>query len=104
MGQKRAYDKAVSHISGTNPAPLFMCISGEGGTGKSFIIALISKFTRSRYGKQLGLYGAVAVMAPTGCAANLVEGQTWQASYGVGKGSDKNGKNNMTLETAKKVG
>ena len=52
----------------------------------------------------LGLYGAVAVMAPTGCAANLVEGQTWQASYGVGKGSDKNGKNDMTLETAKKVG
>jgi hypothetical protein len=103
VGQKRAYDKAVSHLSGANPTPLFMFISGEGGTGKSFIIDLVREFTRLRYGKQLGLYGAVAVMGPTGCAANLVEGQTWQASYGVGKGSDLNGKNNMTLESAKKV-
>jgi PIF1-like helicase len=104
VGQKRAYDKAVSHLSGANPTPLFMFISVEGGTGKSFIIDLVREFTRLRYGKQLGLYGAVAVMGPTGCAANLVEGQTWQASYGVGKGSDLNGKNNMTLESAKKVG
>lgn len=103
-GQKKAYDKAVSHLSGANPTPLFMFISGEGGTGKSFIIDLVREFTRLRYGKQLGLYGAVAVMGPTGCAANLVEGQTWQASYGVGKGSDKNGKNNMSQESAKKVG
>ena len=103
-GQRRAYDKAVSHLSGANQTPLFMFISGEGGTGKSFIIDLIREFTRLRYGKQLGLYGAVAVMAPTGCAANLVQGQTWQASYGVGKGSDKNNKNSMTLDTAKKVG
>lgn len=104
VGQKKAYDKAVSHLSGANPTPLFMFISGEGGTGKSFIIDLVREFTRLRYGKQLGLYGAVAVMGPTGCAANLVEGQTWQASYGVGKGSDLNGKNNMTLQSAKKVG
>jgi PIF1-like helicase len=81
-----------------------MFISGEGGTGKSFIIALIREFTRLRYGKQLGLFGSVARMAPTGYAANLVEGQTWQASYGVGKNSDQNGKNNMTQESAKNVG
>jgi DNA replication protein DnaC len=104
VGQKRAYDKAISHLSGANPTPLFMFISGEGGTGKSFIIALIREFTRLRYGKQLGLFGSVATMAPTGCAANLVEGQTWQASYGVGKNSDQNGKNNMTQESAKNVG
>jgi PIF1-like helicase len=104
VGQKRAYDKAISHLSGANPTPLFMFISGEGGTGKSFIIALIREFTRLRYGKQLGLFGSVATMAPTGCAANLVEGQTWQASYGVGNNSDQNGKNNMTRGSAKNVG
>jgi Hom_end-associated Hint len=70
-----------------------MFISGEGGTGKSFIIALIRAFTRLRYGKQLGLFGSIATIAPTGCAAILVECQTWQASYGVGKNCDQNGKN-----------
>lgn len=103
-GQRDAYDKAVKHISGNDPTQLIMFISGEGGTGKSFIIALIMEYTRLRYGKQKGLYGAAVAMAPTGCAANVVKGYTWQSSYGKGRATDNTEKVSMTQETARKVG
>jgi PIF1-like helicase len=103
-GQKEAYDKAVDHISGRNPAQLIMFISGEGGTGKSFIIALIMEYTRLLYGKQVGLYGAAVAMAPTGCAANVIKGYTWQSCYAKGRGNDKSDSITMTQSTARKVG
>lgn len=103
-GQREAYDKAVKHISGEDPTQLIMFISGEGGTGKSFIIALIMEYTRLRYGKQKGLYGAAVAMAPTGCAANVIKGYTWQSSYGKGRSNDTSENCNMTEETARKVG
>ena len=103
-GQKEAYDKAVDHISGRNPAQLIMFTSGEGGTGKSFIIALIMEYTRLLYGKQEGLYGAAVAMAPTGCAANVVKGYTWQSCYAKGRGDDTSDSITMTQTTARKVG
>ena len=102
IGQRSAYDRAVNHISGQNESQLIMFISGEGGTGKSFIIALIMEFTRLKFGKQLGLYGATVAMAPTGCSANVISGFTWQSCYGKGKTKDK--KITMTAANAKKVG
>ena len=100
--QRAAYDKAINHISGRNTEQLIMFISGEGGTGKSSIIALIMEFTRLKYGKQLGLYGATVAMAPTGCSANVISGFTWQSCYGKGKTKDKTG--TMTSTNATKVG
>jgi PIF1-like helicase len=101
-GQRSAYDKAVKRIE-TNEQ-LIMFISGEGGTGKTFVIALIQEYTRLRFRKQIGLYGATVAMAPTGCAANVVRGYTWQACYGKGRSQDKSGKDKMSSLTAKKVG
>jgi PIF1-like helicase len=43
-------------------------------------------------------------MAPTGCAANVVRGYTWQACYGKGRSQDKTGNNKMSSLTAKKIG
>jgi hypothetical protein len=103
-GQRDAYDKAIRHISGEDQTQLIMFISGEGGTGKSFIIALIMEYTRLRFGKQRGLYGAAVAMAPTGCAANVIKGYTWQSCYGKGRTTDSTGKNIMSAQTARKVG
>jgi PIF1-like helicase len=102
-GQKSAYNKAIAHISGENPDQLIMFISGEGGTGKSYLIKLIMEYTRLKYGRQRGLYGATVALAPTGCAANVIEGYTWQSCYGKGRSYDNN-HDNMTQQTAQRIG
>ena len=103
-GQLSAYKKAISHIGGEDPTQLIMFISGEGGTGKSFLIALIMEYTRLKYGKQRGLYGAAVAMAPTGCAANVINGFTWQSCYSKGRQCQSEGKEKITQQTAKKIG
>ena len=103
-GQLSAYKKAIIHISGEDPTQLIMFISGEGGTGKSFLIELIMEFTRLKYGKQRGLYGAAVAMAPTGCAANVIKGFTWQSCYSRGRQSQTEGKEKISQQTAKKIG
>jgi sigma54-dependent transcription regulator len=64
--QRNTYDKAVKRICSNEQ--LLMFISGEGGTGKTFVISLIQEFTRIRYGKQLGLYRATVAMASRLCS------------------------------------
>ena len=56
--------------------------SGEGGTGKSFLISLIMEFTNIFHGKQKGICGAAIAVASTGSAANVIRGFTWQSVYG----------------------
>jgi PIF1-like helicase len=80
-----------------------MFISGEGGTGKSYLIKLIMEYTRLKFGRQRGLYGATIALAPTGCAANVIEGYTWQSCYGKGRSYD-NKHDNMTQQTARRIG
>ena len=103
-GQLSAYKKAINHIGGEDPTPLIMFISGEGGTGKSFLIALIMEFTRLKYGKQKGIYGAAVAMAPTGCAANVIKGYTWQSCYSKGRSNTGKSSAGLSQLTAKKVG
>ena len=61
-----------------------MFVSGEGGTGKSLLISLIMEFTNIFHGTQNGIYGAAVAVAPTGSAANVIRGFTWQSVYGIG--------------------
>ena len=82
--QLEAYNIAVGYISGKNNNPMKMFVSGEGGTGKSFLISLIMEFTNIFHGKQKGIYGAAVAVAPTGSAANVIRGFTWQSVYGKG--------------------
>jgi ATP-dependent exoDNAse (exonuclease V) alpha subunit len=64
--------------------PIFMFITGEGGTGKSFIISIIEEMFRERFGKTRGDWGVCLLIAPTGNAAHNIGGSTWQSKLGKG--------------------
>ncbi|KAJ3964156.1 hypothetical protein EV361DRAFT_766577, partial [Lentinula raphanica] len=53
------------------PPPLQMLIHGEGGTGKSKIIATITELFRSKHVQDMLIKSAY-----TGVAASLIEGKT----------------------------
>ena len=82
--QLLAYKIAVQYINGNKGKQMLMFVSGEGGTGKSFLISLLMEYTRIYHGKQKGLYGSALAIAPTGAAANVIKGFNWQSVYGVG--------------------
>ena len=46
-------------------------ISGQGGTGKSEIIRILTEMANLTYGKSEGIYGKTINVAPTGSAGNL---------------------------------
>mmetsp|Transcript_16691 Transcript_16691/g.28000 ORF Transcript_16691/g.28000 Transcript_16691/m.28000 type:complete len:952 (-) Transcript_16691:144-2999(-) len=85
MHQREAYDKIVSHLTDESSPPLLMFLTGEGGTGKSRVIHLVTEFTHLHFGKQEGLHGAVLVCAPTGTSANNINGFTWHSVLGKGQ-------------------
>jgi PIF1-like helicase len=103
--QLRAYNTAAEYINGSKGKQMIMFVSGEGGTGKSFLIKLIMEYANIIHGKQKGLYGSAVALAPTGAAAKVIDGHTWQAVYGKGilQSTQKNGKK-MAPRTAKAVG
>lgn len=84
LKQREAYNIAVDYISGKNKSQMKMFVSGEGGTGKSFLIALVIEYTNLFHGKQKGIYGAAVAVAPTGSAANVIKGFTWHSVFGKG--------------------
>ena len=90
--QLKAYNTAVEYISGEKGKQMLMFVTGEGGTGKSFLISLIMEYTQLCHGKQGGIYGSAVAVAPTGAAANVIKGYTWQSVYGKGKFSSSNKK------------
>ena len=105
--QLKAYNIAVDYISGEKGKQMLMFVTGEGGTGKSFLISLIMEYTQLCHGKQGGLYGSAVAVAPTGAAANIIKGYTWQSVYGKGKFGCKQKDSKtcvMSKATAKAVG
>lgn len=100
--QLRAYNIAVAYISGKKGSQMMMFVTGEGGTVKSFLISLIMEFTQIFHGKQGGLYGSALAIAPTGAAANVIKGYTWQSVYGKGRSKKKDCV--MSSKCAKSVG
>ena len=103
--QLEAYNIAVGYISGANSKQMKMFVSGEGGTGKSFLISLIMEFTNLYHGKQKGIYGSAVAVAPTGSAANVIKGYTWQSVYGKGYGKTDFSKGDlMSAPCAQAVG
>ena len=100
--QLKAYNIAVDYISGNKGSQMMMFVTGEGGTGKSFLISLIMEYTQIRHGKQGGLYGSALAIAPTGAAANVIKGYTWQSVYGKGRSKKKDSV--MSSKCAQAVG
>lgn len=74
--QKRVFDHVTQALKEQveNPCEshdlLRLFVTGEGGTGKSFLIAVIKKYTHEALGKY------TAVSAPTGVAARNINGMT----------------------------
>ena len=87
IDQKRAYQKAIAHLTGENPDQLRMFLSGEGGTGKSKVLKLIIEFTRLHFGRTEGHHGAVIPMGPTGPSAHNINGFTYHTIAALGSGS-----------------
>ena len=67
--------------------------SGEGGTGKSEIIKVLTEYTIVTYGKTLGMYGRTLNLTPSGASgiyilivlyyyilAFIIDGSTWQSA------------------------
>ncbi|KAJ3755395.1 hypothetical protein EV360DRAFT_49816, partial [Lentinula raphanica] len=73
--QRRAFDIVEWHLQqtlmGRTPPPLRMIIHGEGGTGKSKVIATITDMFRKKKVLEMLIKSAY-----TGVAASLIEGNT----------------------------
>ena len=67
---------------------LLMFISGEGGTGKSYVIHLMRLLTKIRFGRTEGLYGPFLPLAPTGGSANGIAGFTYHSVLHMGFGGN----------------
>jgi hypothetical protein len=80
--QRHCFNAAQACISGADKRQLVMFVSGEGGTGKSFLIHALTKYTQILYGKTEGWFGSVLKSAPTGAAAHNIRGHTWHSALG----------------------
>ena len=62
------------------------------------------EYTHICHGNQKGLYGSALAVAPTGAAASVIGGYTWQSVYGKGRIRKKSKVCNMSKECAQAVG
>ncbi|KAJ3968154.1 hypothetical protein EV361DRAFT_758132, partial [Lentinula raphanica] len=73
--QRRVFDIVQWHLqqtlSGREPPPLRMVIHGEGGTGKSKVIATITEMFQ-----RMNVIDMLVKSAYTGIAASVIEGKT----------------------------
>jgi hypothetical protein len=53
--------------------------TGEGGTGKTFLLHTIKQYLRDNYQRGFGIYRRCIALAPTGIAAFNVKGYTLHA-------------------------
>ncbi|KAK3896343.1 PIF1-like helicase-domain-containing protein, partial [Staphylotrichum tortipilum] len=64
-----------AHVGGNNPEPILLHVDGRGGTGKSYIIRLLSA-RLDHLARAAGRPSPVVRAAPTGVAANNISGST----------------------------
>jgi hypothetical protein len=82
LEQRSCFDAAQACISGVDDRQMIMFVSGEGGTGKSFLIHALTTYTQILYGKTSGWFGSVLKTAPTGGASYNIRGHTWHSALG----------------------
>lgn len=73
---------ATPYLDGTKNEQMIMVLSGEGGTGKSHVINILTSITQLCHGRQQGRFGCVCKAAPTGGSAYNIGGFTWQSATG----------------------
>ncbi|KAF5309724.1 hypothetical protein D9611_014437 [Ephemerocybe angulata] len=79
--QIRAFNIIAKHSISVNPEPLLMYIGGMGGTGKTRVIDSLRSWFDIR-----SEHNRMAVTAPTGAAASVVQGSTYHSYLGVATG------------------
>ena len=78
--QERVFRIITNHSTMGHMADLLqMYVGGMAGTGKSQVIKSLIKFFESK-----GKSYAFLILAPTGLAASLVGGSTYQSALGLG--------------------
>ncbi|OXA37426.1 ATP-dependent DNA helicase pfh1 [Folsomia candida] len=77
--QRQIYDMVNQHITDPSHGQFQLFISGAGGTGKSFLISLLSTLIRTKVGGP-GL-SSLILAAPTGVAALNINGQTLHRAF-----------------------
>ena len=80
--KQKFQNTANKNSTNNNDQPLIMLISGEGGTGKSYGIKCMHLLAQITFGKTVGSWGPMTLMAPTGSAAYNINGSTWQSKLG----------------------
>jgi hypothetical protein len=69
--QRLIYDKVMSHYDSNSSQPLLLNIDGRAGTGKSFIIQVLSSHLENRAHREI-----IVRCAPTGAASYGIQGST----------------------------
>ena len=87
--QRKTFERIKSGVIG-GAEQLLMIISGEAGTGKSYISAAVQLLSKIHYGKTDSLIGPCLVVAQTGSAAYNIKGFTWHSALNKNKRDGSN--------------
>ncbi|KJZ68845.1 hypothetical protein HIM_11763 [Hirsutella minnesotensis 3608] len=71
--QRLVYDTFMGHSQAQNPAQILLHVDGGGGTGKSFLIKVLSSHLQAA---ALPNPSPICRVAPTGVASNQIQGST----------------------------
>ena len=83
--QATAFQDIRNHINTDNNKPLFYCLHGSGGTGKSYVARIIIDLINLQYntGRSVSISPNVIVAAPTGIAAKNIKGVTCHSAFAL---------------------
>ena len=101
--QRATYLHIADSINKETTDQLLMAISGEAGTGKSYVAKAIYLCSKLRFGKTNTQIGPVLVVAPTGTAAYNINGFTWQSALNKAKNDKGSVLKKISQETADKL-
>jgi len=101
--QRETYLHIAESINKDTPEQLLMTISGEAGTGKSYIAQAIRLCTKLRFGKTNTHIGPFLAVAPTGTAAFNINGFTWQSALNKAKNDKGSVLKKISQDTADKL-
>jgi ATP-dependent DNA helicase PIF1 len=80
------YDLFVNHfrayLDGRDPPQQLVSLDGEGGTGKTYLIACITS-TMAEMALGAGVPNPLVKCAPTGVSANLINGKTLHSQFNI---------------------
>ncbi|KAM4062490.1 PIF1-like helicase [Hirsutella rhossiliensis] len=83
--QRLVYDTFMGHFQAQNPTQILLHVDGGGGTGKSFLIKVLSSHLQAA---ALPNSSPICRVAPTGVASNQIQGSTIHSLLRLPVGAD----------------